>query len=157
MTTTKICAAYKEVSQRRESSYMYIIRTKRAGELLHTDVVGPISLIGHNRVRFIVHDIDNAFKVYFEKCIKEKRETPRVFRTWATYLENYMGHSVQHIHLNNGKEYTKLGTWVFKKGILIEPIVPYSPEINGLVEVNGKMIIIKARSILIDAGLPKEF
>ena len=28
---------------------------------------------------------------------------------------------------------------------------------NGLVEMNGKIIIVKAKSILIDTGLSKEF
>ena len=51
----------------------------------------------------------------------------------------------------------KLGAWALEKGILIEPTVLYLPEMNGLAEVSGKMIVAKARSMLIDAGLLKEF
>ena len=155
-TTTKICAACKEASQRQKPSYTHITRAKRAGELLHTDVVGPISPINHNRTRFIMHGIDDAFRVHFEKYTKEKGEAPRILRAWAAYLENHTKYSVQHIRLNNSKEYTKLGTWALKKGISIEPTVPYLPKMNELAEVSGKMIIAKARSILINTELPKE-
>ena len=47
--------------------------------------------------------------------------------------------------------------WIFKKNILIKSTIFYLLEINRLVEVNNKMIIIKARFILIDVGLLKEF
>ena len=69
-------------------------RAKRAGELLHMDVVGPISLIGHNGARFIVYGVDDAFRVHFGECMKEKGEAPRALCVWAVYLENCMGYSV---------------------------------------------------------------
>ena len=133
-----------------------MIRAKRAGELFYIDVVGPISLIGYNGIRFIVYDIDDAFRVHFGDCIKEKREAPRAFRVWVVYFENCIKYNIQYIHLDNDKEYVKLGVWAFEKDILIEPTVFYLSEMNELVEVSGKMIIGKARSILIDAGLLKE-
>ena len=46
--------------------------------------------------------------------------------------------------------------WALKKGILIKSIVFYLSKINRLAEVSSKMIIIKARSILINAGLSKK-
>ena len=135
---------------------MYITRAKRTEELLHTDVVGPISPIDHNETRFIVYSVDDAFRVHFEECTKEKGEASRALRAWTAYLENHTGYSVQCICLDNGKEYAKLGMWALEKGISIEPIVPYSPEMNGLAEVSGKIIVAKTRSMLIDAGLLKE-
>ena len=131
-------------------------RAKRAGELLYMDVVGPISSIGHNKARFIVHDINNAFRMHFGECTKEKGEVSRTLHAWAAYLKNRTRHSIQYIHLNNSKEYVKLGTWALKKDISIKPTILYSPEMNGLVEVSSKMIITKARFILIDTGLSKE-
>ena len=75
----KICATYKETSQQQKLSYTHITRTKRAGELLYIDVIRSISPISYNRARFIVHDIDDAFKVHFKECMKEKGETSKVF------------------------------------------------------------------------------
>ena len=122
----KICAAYKKTFQRRESLYAHMTRAKRAGELLHTDVIKPISLIDYNRARFIVHNIDNTFKMHFEDYTKEKEKAPRTLRVWVAYLENCTEHNVQHIHLDNGNKYAKLKTWTLKKDILIEPTIPYS-------------------------------
>ena len=79
MTTTKIYTACKEASQWRESSYAHMTRAKRAGELLHTDVVGSINLIDYNGARFIVYGINNVFRMHFKDCTKEKEEISRAF------------------------------------------------------------------------------
>ena len=131
-------------------------RVKRTKELLHTDIIKPISPIDYNKTRFIVYNIDDAFRVHFKECIKEKEETSKAFRTWTAYLKNYTEHSVQRIHLDNSKEYTKLGAWTFEKDISIKPTVSYSPEMNGLAKISNKIIVAKARFILIDAELSKE-
>ena len=157
MTIIKICAAYKEASQRQKPSYAHMTRIKKAEELLYMDVVGFISSIDHNRARFIIYNINNIFRMHFGEYIKEKEEISKILRAWIAYLENYIKHSVQCIYLNNSKEYAKLKMWIFKKNILIKPTVPYSLKINRLIEINNKMIIIKIRSILIDAELLKKF
>ena len=78
MIIIKICVAYKKVSQQQEPSYMHMTKVKRARELLHTDIIGSISFIDHNKARFIVYGVNNIFKIYFKECIKEKK-TFRVF------------------------------------------------------------------------------
>ena len=108
MTIIKICVVYKKTSQWQELLYVYITKTKRAEKLFHTDIIGSISFIDHNRTRFIIYNIDNAFRIHFKKCMKEKGEASRALRAWAAYFENYIGYSVQYIRLNNNKEYTKL-------------------------------------------------
>ena len=58
-----------------------MIRAKRAKELLHMNIVGPISLINYNKIKFIVHNIDNVFRVHFKKYIKKKEKISRTLYT----------------------------------------------------------------------------
>ena len=90
----KICVIYKEAFQQQKPSYTYIIKAKRAEELFHMDVVRLISLIGHNRVRFIVYGVNNVFRMHFRECIKEKEEVFKTLRAWAIYFKNCMGYNV---------------------------------------------------------------
>ena len=84
-------------------------KVKKTRELLHTDVIGSINPINHNRARFIMYNIDNTFKVHFKGCIKEKEKISRIFHVWIIYLENHIRHNIQYIYLNNSKKYAKLG------------------------------------------------
>ena len=75
----KICVVYKETFQWQKPSYTHIIRIKRTRELLYMNIIKPISPIDYNEVRFIVYNVDDAFRVHFGECIKEKKEASRVF------------------------------------------------------------------------------
>ena len=55
-------------------------KVKRAEKLFYINIVKSISSIGHNRARFIVHDVDDTFRIYFKKYIKEKEEASKIFR-----------------------------------------------------------------------------
>ena len=121
------------------------------------NIIESISPIDYNRARFIVYNINNTFRIYFKNYIKKKKKISKTFCVQTTYLENCIEYSVQHIRLNNGKKYVKLGAQTLEKNILIEPIISYLSEMNKLTEISNKMIITKVRFILINTELLKKF
>ena len=60
--------------------------------------------------------------------------------------------------MNNGKEYgiQKLQEWADQEGIDIEYVPPYTPNQASIAEATNWMLIIKARTMVINTGFPLE-
>ncbi|KAI0991084.1 hypothetical protein K3495_g17103, partial [Podosphaera aphanis] len=72
---------------------------------------------------------------------------------WIEHQENQYGKRVRIIFRDGGSEFTRTKEYCEKHGIRTDVSAPYTPEQNGASEAANKVILRKARSLLIDAGM----
>ena len=91
--------------------------------------------------------------------LKNKAIVFNVFKQFKAMVEKKTGKSIKYLRTDNGGEFTSLGFEKFYKdeGIVRYKTAVYTPEKNGVVERMNKTLIERARSIINNANLPKEF
>ena len=92
--------------------------------------------------------------------MQSKADTADAFMVFKAKVEKHSGERIMHFRCDNGKaEYDNA---VFQKihkeeGIMYELLAPYIQNQNGVSERMNRTIMEKARSILLEAGLPESF
>lgn len=68
-------------------------------------------------------------------------------------------HPISTLRTDNAKEYTELRLKHFceQNGIVLDPVIPYSPELNGIAERQNQTIMRRVRAMLIESKLEIEF
>jgi hypothetical protein len=82
-----------------------------------------------------------------------------VFKKWKAMVENETGLKVKKLRSNNGGEYEDGGfkKFYYENGIRLEKTLPGTPQQNGVAEHMNRTLTERARNMLIQAGLPKQF
>lgn len=133
-------------------------RSKSIGELIYTDIAGPItplSLNGEKYFQTITDDYSHFVKVYL---LKQKSEAADNIINYVREINTQKGVKIKHIRCDNGGEFSSkyFKEYCVNKGIIIEYTRPYSPQQNGVAERLNRTLYNKARTILLESGLPKE-
>lgn len=128
-------------------------------ELVHVDLVGPISpeSLGHSKyILIITDDCSRKVKIYF---MKKKSETAELIIEFIQEAERETGKMIKIMRSDNGTEFVNetIKGFFKKKGIKHELTIPYTPEQNGTAERMNRTLLEMTRTILIDSKLPKNF
>lgn len=120
------------------------------GELIHSDVCGPIqvkSLGGARYFLLLKDDYSHYRHVYF---LKQKDEVPSKVISFVKYIEKQTKYKVKRFRSDNGGEYvnTELSNFFVGKGIKHERTIPYTPEHNGSCERENRTIVEAARTMI---------
>lgn len=94
-------------------------RGKRIGDIIHSDVVGPMSVRSPNGARYFVIFKDD-FSGYSEvRILNQKSEVPTLFKTFVNRLEIETSQKVNTLRSDNGGEYEskEFSLWLNSKGI----------------------------------------
>jgi hypothetical protein len=131
-------------------------RATRVGELIHSDVEGPMPSpsVGNARYYVLFTDDFSGWRViYFMKC---KSEVPALFRLFFASLLNETGNTVRTLRSDNGGEYTgtEFNKYLAEKGIRHETSAAYTPAQNGVAERGNRTLLDGARSMLLASNLP---
>lgn len=134
-------------------------RSNRILELIHSDLCGPMSQPawdGSNYFVTFMDDYSRASKIY---CIKYKSEAIDKFREYVAMAETHYGVKIAKLRVDNGGEYISLEFKDFckKRGIQVQYITPYNPEMNSTSERLNRTLIEKARTMLLASGLNRIF
>ena len=128
-------------------------------ELLHIDLVGPMSTpsLAGCRYLMLVYDDCTAFSIV--NLLRTKCEAPKARRDSVKELDRIpacrkRNFRVGRIRSNNSKEFAtkKLNGWLDEKGIVQEVSAPYSPESNGKAESLNGTAMDMARTLLASTG-----
>lgn len=127
--------------------------------VIHCDICGPmenISLGGSRYFIIFVDDCSRMTQVYF---LKGKHEALQSFIDYKARVENLLSKRIKTLRSDNGTEFCnrKFQEYLKKSGINHQRTNPYTAEQNGLCERMNRTIIEKARCLLFDAKLGKEF
>ena len=134
-------------------------KTKRALELMHTDLCGPISPTGMNGERYIQLLVDDYSGAIFVSTMATKDSAGESTKIMVLHAQKLAGCKVSTVRPDNAKE-LKLGNakrFLDQNGTLIEDVPPYSPESNGRAERSNRTILEKTRTILAELNMMYTF
>jgi transposase InsO family protein len=91
--------------------------------------------------------------------LQSKDEITGKFLEYKAFVEKQTGKEIKVLRTDNGTEYVnaRMNNILKVNGICHERTVPYSPEQNGVSERLNRTLVEKARTMLIEAGLPLEY
>ena len=123
-------------------------QTKELLELVHSDVCGKIGEKSLGGAQYFLTFTDDKSKHSWVYILKTKALVERTTRK-----------KLKTLRTNNGGEYTstKFENYLKADGIRHELTVPKTPEQNGVTERLNRTLVEMARSMLLDAKLPKRF
>lgn len=132
-------------------------RSTRIGELIHTDLCGPITPstdTGDKYFQVIVDDYSHFTQVCL---LKSKSEACNNLIDYVNRLETQHNTKVYKIRCDNGGEFANnvMRQFAKNRGILLQMNVPYTSQQNGVSERMNRTLFEKARSMMSDSDLPK--
>lgn len=132
-------------------------RTTTPGEIIHSDVCGPMETLSIGGSKYFVlfkDDFSHFRTVYFLRCKREVREK---LAEYIKSVETDTGHRVKVIRTDRGKEDVNKDVRDILKsfGIRHQLTTGYAPEQNGSAEREMRTIVEGARTLLCSKSLPK--
>ncbi|CAB0034441.1 unnamed protein product [Trichogramma brassicae] len=133
-------------------------RAKSVGEIINSDVNGPMSMNSYHGFKYYVvfkYDFSRYTRIFF---MKKKSEV-------ATHLQTFLneactaGHRVKIFRSDGGGEFNcaRVHEILNKHGIQLNLTCPYTPEQNGVAEQSNRHVVELARSMLTVSELPLMF
>jgi len=126
---------------------------------VRSDVCGPMPKKSLNGAKYYVTFIDDYTRKTCVFFLKTKAEVFDKFLLFKSLAENHTGQRLKILRTDNGTEYSnsRFMKYLAENGIVHQTSVPYTPEQNGVSERANRTIGDKARTMLLDAGLPESF
>lgn len=136
--------------------------TSRSNEILglvHTDLCGPMSQASFGGAKYFLTFTDDFTRKTFIYFLKSKGEVFECFKNFKALAENQSNRKIKILRGDNGCEYVnnRFQAYLKEHGIVHQTTVPYCPAQNGVSERANRTIMEKARCMLQDAGLDKQF
>ena len=124
---------------------------------IHMDLGGPFNVPSINGAKYYMLLTDQATLRTWCFTFKHKDEVFKLFKDWKTEVETQSGCKVKIVRFDNGGEFINQE---FKEhfkdsGIVWEPTVAYTPEQNGLSEVQNRIVMNGVRAMLFDSRLSR--
>lgn len=128
-------------------------------EIVHADVCGPMEVKSINGSRYFLLLVDDFSRMSFAYFLKSKCDVFSCFKQFMSMVENQKGKQIKCLRTDNGGEFcgSEFEGFLKRVGILHQKTNPYRPERNGLCERLNRTIVEKARCLLFDANLERDF
>lgn len=135
---------------------------KRANDLLqliHSDVCGPMHVNSMGGARYYVTFIDDYSRKVFVYIMKNKNQAFECFVKFKNFVENQLNKNIKILRTDNGTEFVNnnFSKLCESAGILHQKTCVYTPQQNGLSERCNRTIMERARCLLYDSKLPKNY
>jgi transposase InsO family protein len=133
-------------------------RAKKVGELIHSDVCGPVSILSPGGAKYFVTFKDDFSGYCVIIFIQKKSEVFLLFQQLVKRVETEIGNPVVTLRSDNGGEYVgnDIEKWTLDHGIRPETSALYTPEKNGVAKRVNRTILESACSMLHSSSLPLE-
>lgn len=153
-------------------------RASKVLELIHSDLCGPMEQDSMGGARYFITFTDDYTRKVFVYFLDSKTNIREIFEEFKCMVENQTGkkisvfqsrsarivedkpgNTIKILRTDNGTEYVNhdLESYLRKCGIRYQTTNPYTPEQNGLAERMNRTIVEKARCMLFDSNLSKDF
>ena len=132
------------------------VTSSKPGEIIHSDVGGPLSINSIGGARYYVLFKDDTTGVRFVYFIRHKSDVYDRFVEFERLLNNKFGRTMQTFRSDNGTEFcnTRMREYMKTRGITFETTAPYMPEQNGKSERDNRTIVEAARTMLQAKRMP---
>lgn len=130
--------------------------TKRPLERVHTDVCGPMPVVSNDGYRYFVTFTDDFTHLVVTYLLHSKSEVVDKLKEYVAMATSHFDSKMSRLRSDRGGEFTsnEVKAYCKSKGIVMELNPPYNPELNGVAERLNRTLLDKARSMLIESGLP---
>lgn len=128
-------------------------------EIVHSDVCGKMSVNSIGGAGYFVTFIDDFSRKIVIYAIKNKSQVFDCFVKYKNYAENLLDKRIKTLRTDNGSEYCnhKFNQICESNGIVHQKSCVYTPQQNGLSERYNRTIVERARCLLFDSSLPRNF
>ena len=153
------CLGCSEGKQHRESFGSGRLMSRRVLELVHSDVMGPVtpeSIGGNKYILVIVDDYTRMCWVY---PVRSKAVVGGVLLGWIDSIMVSKESRVKTLRTDNGGEFTskEFEDGLTDRLIVHERTLPYTPQHNGVVERANRTLAEMARSMMCAAQCTRGF
>ena len=133
--------------------------TSRPLELMHSDLMGPISPPSRNGERYLFTLLDDFTGLSVVVPLHDKTQVLAAMKEQISMLETQSGQQLKELRTDNGTEYvnTSVLRYLRDKGVLDQHSMPHTPQQNGKAERLNRVLQERVRAMLIDSGMSKDF
>jgi len=135
------------------------VRTKEIGDVIHSDVCGPITPLSIGGAKYFLTFIDDYSRKSWIYFLKRKSEVFETFKNFRALFRTQTGKPIKCLRSDGGGEYTsnEFSSWLSRKGITHSITPPHTPQHNGVAERLNRTIMDKARCLLNAQNVDKCF
>ncbi|MBW0517611.1 hypothetical protein O181_057326 [Austropuccinia psidii MF-1] len=128
-------------------------------DIIHIDVVGPITPESVSGFRFLLTRVDQATSFKIIKFLKKKSDSFDQFVIAKTYMENWHNRKIRKLISDRGGEFLnqKFKTLANECGFVHIFAPPETPEHNGFAERANRTIVEKAHCLMNPTNLPNQY
>jgi Pol polyprotein/integrase-like protein len=126
-------------------------------EKIHVDTIGPIEPRGSDGSLYIMTITDDHSRSVWAFALLSKIQAATALRDFLNRMAN-TATPISCIRIDNGTEFGGkhyIDNLTKSLGISVEYTVPYTHEENGIAEATNRLILSRARRMLIEAHLPQ--
>lgn len=156
-----VCEACVTAKQHAEPirANSHLHRSTRVLEIVHSDVCGPITPVGHDGHQYFVTFTDDFSRRSFVFFLRRKDEVMLKFQQFRALVENRSGLKIKYLRTDGGGEYVgrEFAEYLRGAGITHVRSAPHTPQQNGVAERLNRTLQDMARAMLLFAGLSKTF
>lgn len=133
-------------------------RATYTGELIHSDLCGPMERATPNGALYFALFIDDYSGWRFIYFLKLKSEAAGCFMDLIHVVRGETGNLVRNLRTDNGGEWSSndFAAWMIRKGIRHETSAPHTPEQDGVSERGVRTVTEGTRTCLHDCQPPFE-
>lgn len=134
-------------------------RAKQLLELIHSDVCGPLPVKSLGGATYLLTFTDDFSRKTYGYFLTHKSEVLSKFKCFKATVEKQTGCLIKCLRSDGGGEYcsNEFSRYLEGEGIIHQITAPYSPSQNGVSERLNRTLLEKARCMLYEAHLPKEY
>lgn len=129
------------------------------GDLIHTDVGGPMEEVTPSGNKYYVTMIDDFSSYTAVYVLKSKSEVESRIREYCEMMKNQFGRYPRVLRSDGGGEYSSvsLKKYLVSNGIILQQTAPYSPQQNGKAERKNRYLMEMVRCLLSESGMSKMY
>lgn len=134
-------------------------RTKGTLDYIHSDLWGPSRVASKSGARYMLIFVDDYSRKVWTFFLKQKSDVFDTFKQWKTMIEKQTGKQIKRLRTDNGLEFCNSAFENFckKEGIVRHHTVVATPQQNGVAERMNRTLIEKARCMISNSGLSRDF
>jgi len=157
--SSNVCVSCVKGKQHKQFFRPSTNQSKELLQVVHSDLCGPMETKSNGGSRYFLSFIDDCSRKVFIYFLQTKDQLPNTFEEFKALAEKQSNRQIKILRSDNGREYInqRLLKYLKNNGIKHQTTIPYTPEQNGLAERMNRTIVEKARCLLQEAGLGKEF
>ena len=133
-------------------------RGTKVGDIVHSDVCGPLYICTPTGAKYFVTFKDDFSSFCVIQLLKHKSEVQEAFKKFNAKMKSETGQATKILRSDGGGEFCSkdFEDWLAKAGIAHQVTPPYTPQLNGVAERVNRTVVESARSQMFGKKVPLE-